>query len=63
VVNVPSDHPQATEWGLREVVSAHGYTEAHYDTGGVRRVPVLRLLDWQNEAAATDSLTVAVVPV
>jgi len=45
VVNVPLHHPRATEWVKAEVeAAAGGYTEAHYDGDGRRRVPVLRLL-------------------
>ena len=44
VVDVPLDHPKATEWVIAEAMSAVGYTEAHYDASGRRREPVLRLL-------------------
>jgi enediyne polyketide synthase len=57
VVNVPLDHPQAPQWAVRETLAATGYTEAHYDPAGVRRVPVLRLLEWQDDAATADFLT------
>ena len=45
VVDVPVDHPEALAWVLAEAQAATGYTEAHYDTAGVRREPRLRLLD------------------
>jgi enediyne polyketide synthase len=42
VVDVPADAPRAVEWVVAEAAAAKGYTEAHYDEGGVRREPVLR---------------------
>jgi enediyne polyketide synthase len=45
VVNVPVDHPSAVEWVIEEARAANTYTEAHYDSSGKRRVPVLRLLE------------------
>jgi enediyne polyketide synthase len=44
VVDVPPDHPRAVEWVLAETEAAVGHAEAHYDTAGRRREPVLRLL-------------------
>lgn len=44
VVDVPVDHPKATQWVLREATVASGHTEAHYDDAGRRSEPVLRLL-------------------
>jgi enediyne polyketide synthase len=44
VVRLPFDHPDAISWIAAEVAAASGYSEAHYDAAGVRRVPVLRLL-------------------
>ncbi len=47
VVELPFDHPDAVSWIAAEVAAAaadSGYTEAHYDAEGTRRVPVLRLL-------------------
>ncbi|MCI0461425.1 MAG: type I polyketide synthase [Gemmataceae bacterium] len=44
VVDVPADHPQAVAWVVAEARAATGYVEAHYDTAGKRREPVLRLL-------------------
>ncbi|HET7041949.1 MAG TPA: phosphopantetheine-binding protein, partial [Gemmatimonadales bacterium] len=44
VVELPFDHPDALSWITAEAAAASGYTEAHYDSEGVRRVPVLRLL-------------------
>jgi enediyne polyketide synthase len=43
VVGVPADVPEAARWAADEVRAARGYTEAHYDAGGIRRVPRLRL--------------------
>ncbi|HEY4593976.1 MAG TPA: SDR family oxidoreductase, partial [Thermoanaerobaculia bacterium] len=43
-VELPLDHPDALSWIAAEAAAASGYTEAHYDSAGVRRVPVLRLL-------------------
>ena len=51
VVNVPVDHPKATEWVLAEARTAVGYSEAHYDASGRRREPVLRLLPLREESA------------
>jgi len=51
VVNVPVDHPKATEWVLAEARAALGYSEAHYDASGRRREPVLRLLPLREESA------------
>lgn len=44
VVDLPLDHPEAAAWAIAEAGPAQGYAEARYDTEGVRRVPVLRLL-------------------
>jgi len=44
IVNVPPAHPQAIEWIVAEVVSATGYTEAHYDKEGRRWEPRLKWL-------------------
>ncbi|HEY3570766.1 MAG TPA: SDR family NAD(P)-dependent oxidoreductase, partial [Thermoanaerobaculia bacterium] len=43
-VRLPYDHRQALSWIAAEAAAASGYSEAHYDSNGVRRVPVLRLL-------------------
>ncbi len=48
VVELPFDHRQALSWIAAEAAAATGYTEAHYDSDGVRRVPVLRLLPESN---------------
>ncbi len=45
VIDLPLDHPDAASRVAAEVAVASGYTEAHYDEQGNRRVPVLRLLD------------------
>ncbi len=50
VVDVPVDHPQATEWIKTEALAAAlGYTEARYDAEGRRWAPVLRLLPLDGE--------------
>ena len=48
VVDLPLEHPQALSWVLAEAKAAVGYVEAHYDTSGVRREPILRLLPLEN---------------
>ena len=53
VVDVPWNHPQATEWVVAEAMAADGYTEAHYDDSGWRWEPVLRLLPTETENEAT----------
>ena len=40
VIDLPLDHPRALEWIAAEAHAAAGYTEAHYDTGGNRQMPV-----------------------
>ena len=45
VVDVPIDHPQAVDWVLAEANNVIGYSEAHYDTAGRRRVPGLGLVE------------------
>lgn len=52
VIDVPLDHPQATEWVLAEAKAAQGYAEASYDTFGKRWQPVLRLLPPSQETTA-----------
>ena len=49
VVDVPLDHPKATEWVVAEAMAAAGYTQAHYDASGKRREPVLQLLRMPEE--------------
>lgn len=45
VIDLPYGHPEAAGWIAAEVAAGTaGYTEAHYDTDGRRRVPVLRPL-------------------
>ena len=50
------EHPQAPVWAVQEAVAAAGYTEAHYDRAGIRRVPVLKLLRWEEAPVSADSL-------
>src|SRR5262249_42253268 len=45
VVSVPPAHSRAVEWILAEVRLATGFREVIYDSAGVRRMPVLRLLN------------------
>jgi enediyne polyketide synthase len=45
VVSVPLDQPSSVEWIADEVAEAVGFTEAVYDSAGVRRIPTLELLD------------------
>ncbi|MDE0686441.1 MAG: type I polyketide synthase [Candidatus Poribacteria bacterium] len=56
VIDIPQDHPRAIEWVIAEVRAASGYTEAHYDTNGTRREPVLRLLDVAHGSSTTNFL-------
>jgi enediyne polyketide synthase len=49
IVDVPEDHPKAPEWVLAEATAAVGYTEAHYDSSGCRREPILRLLPLEDK--------------
>lgn len=44
VVEVPLDHPSASEWVLAEALATRGYTEARYDSDGKRSEPLLRPL-------------------
>jgi enediyne polyketide synthase len=44
VVNVPENLPRAVEWIVAEALMAEGFTEAFYDTEGLRREPIMRLL-------------------
>jgi enediyne polyketide synthase len=44
VINIPIDNAKSIDWIVSEVAVAEGYVESHYDEGGTRRVPVLRLL-------------------
>ncbi|HEY2951455.1 MAG TPA: SDR family NAD(P)-dependent oxidoreductase [Verrucomicrobiae bacterium] len=44
VVDLPFDHARAAEWVRDEILSATGYSEAHYDPAGVRREPRLKFL-------------------
>jgi enediyne polyketide synthase len=53
VIEAPLDHPEAAAWVAAEIAAASGYVEAHYDSEGRRRVPVLRLLP---AAAPAESL-------
>src|SRR5262249_39205774 len=45
VVSVPPLHSRAVELIIAEATSVAGFTEVVYDSAGVRRVPVLGLLD------------------
>ena len=51
VVRLPFDHSDALSWIAAEVAATSGYSEAHYDSAGARRVPVLRLLPEAAEPA------------
>ena len=44
VVDVPIDHPRATEWIVAEAEATFGFSEVHYDRSARRYEPVLRLL-------------------
>jgi enediyne polyketide synthase len=44
VVNLPFDHPNAVDWLAAEAKAVTGFSQAHYDSEGVRRTPVLELL-------------------
>ncbi len=44
VLDVPFDHPQATQWVRAEALAADGFVEACYDASGARREPRLKLL-------------------
>ena len=52
VIDLPLDHPDGASWVAAEIAVASGYTEAHYDAEGNRRVPVLRLLPTSGENGA-----------
>lgn len=57
VVSVPAGHAQSPQWAVAEAVSATGYVEAHYDRVGVRRVPVLKLLRWDETPVSRNTVT------
>ncbi|MEQ9487199.1 MAG: SDR family NAD(P)-dependent oxidoreductase [Coleofasciculus sp. F4-SAH-05] len=44
IIDLPLNHPQAAAWVLAEAKAAVGYSEAHYDTSGIRYQPVLQVL-------------------
>ncbi|MEA5532434.1 type I polyketide synthase [Crocosphaera sp. XPORK-15E] len=44
VVDVPINHPHAVNWIITEALSGEGYTEAYYDTDGIRRSRLLKLV-------------------
>jgi enediyne polyketide synthase len=44
VVDVPSEHPEASEWILAEALAVRGHAEARYSADGRRFEPVLRTL-------------------
>src|SRR5215510_845210 len=50
VVDLPLEHPKAVEWIAQEAGSASGFTEAHYDTVGIRREPRLKVL-WPDKSS------------
>jgi enediyne polyketide synthase len=63
VIHVPASHPDAARWIAAEVTSAPaGYREVHYDSSGVRRQAVLRVLplDEQDAFRLTASDVIAV---
>ncbi len=43
IVDLPAGLPETARWAADEVRAARGYTEAHFDAAGIRRVPRLRL--------------------
>jgi enediyne polyketide synthase len=56
VVSVPLDHPKAPGWAVGEAIAASGYTEAHYDRDGVRRIPVLEVMNPEDWPVSGDGL-------
>ncbi len=52
VVDVPIKCPAAVDWIVAEARSASAYVEAHYDRHGVRREPLLSLLDTSEQPLA-----------
>ncbi|HEX2315708.1 MAG TPA: type I polyketide synthase [Thermomonospora sp.] len=52
VAHVPTV-PDAPAWVAAEVAATTGFNEAHYDTGGVRRVPTLRPMPVKGKRTAT----------
>ncbi|HKF59412.1 MAG TPA: SDR family NAD(P)-dependent oxidoreductase, partial [Blastocatellia bacterium] len=55
VVSVPPNQPSSVEWIADEVAETVGFTEAVYDSAGIRRVPTLELVD-SGGAGAPDDL-------
>jgi enediyne polyketide synthase len=53
VVNLPAGQPIAVDWIVAEAQAASGYSEAHYDAAGTRRVPVLKHLPATDSQAAS----------
>ncbi|HEY6251957.1 MAG TPA: SDR family NAD(P)-dependent oxidoreductase, partial [Candidatus Angelobacter sp.] len=51
VINVPAGHPHAAAWAAQEANAATGFSEAHYDAGGIRREPRLKTL-WPDDSTA-----------
>ena len=51
IVDVPFDHDDAATWVAAEAAAAVDYCEVRYDRQGVRREPVLRLVELPDEAA------------
>jgi len=56
VVALPDGHPQGPKWVVHETTAADGYAEAHYDAAGIRRVPVLDLVQWQHAPVSNNAL-------
>jgi enediyne polyketide synthase len=49
IVDLPPAHRQSAAWVIAEALAAEGYVEAHYDTEGQRREPVMRSLSMMND--------------
>ena len=49
VVDAPLDDPRTVGWVLDEAANAEGYVEAHYDSTGTRREPVLQVMPEPDE--------------
>jgi enediyne polyketide synthase len=56
VVDVPWACSQVAKWVVAEALAAEGYVEAHYDTQGRRREPVMRPISLSKETTAGLSL-------
>src|SRR5262249_48583991 len=53
VVDLPNQHPDATQWAAAEAGTNTGFLEVHYDEAGIRREPRLKLL--QPESSPVDN--------